>query len=378
MLNFSTGCTPSVCLPGREEDSHTDGVASLGNNTSIASTIENLPWTIEKYILQNKIRGILGDSARVYTCMRHRLNKAAVVPVMYSERYKNSFFSNLMICGSVWTCPVCGSKISHRRAQEIKLALSGWPGGLFMTTFTMQHNKNDRLVGLLDLLSEAYRSVKSGREFQEMKSSFGIIGSITATEIKYGSAGWHPHKHTLWLCDKKIQEKELIEINKIIEKSYLSSLYDLGGSALSGIAVKSNHVETGASEYISKWDISSELTQENKKNGGGMSPFDLVSADSREMNNLFCEYVHATKRKNKLVWSRGLKNFLRVNEKSDMQIASEEQADTASYILALISAEGWRTVLRKEIRGQILNIANGGDAEILYKYLKEQGIDLQE
>lgn len=378
MLNFSTEKIASAPLPGREEDSGADALGSLGNNTSIASTIENLPWTIEKYILQTKIRGILGDSARVYTCMRHRLNKAASVPVMYSETYKKSFYSNLMICGSVWTCPVCGSKISHRRAQEIKSALARWPGGLFMSTFTMQHNKADNLIDLLDCLSEAYRSLKSGREFQELKVSSGIVGSITATEIKYGSSGWHPHKHTLWLCDKKIQEKELIEINKILENSYLSSLYDLGGSALSGIAVKSNHVRPGASEYISKWDISSELTQENKKNSGGMSPFDLVSFDTREMNKLFCEYVQATKRKNKLVWSRGLKTFLRVNEKTDMQIALEEEADTASYILALISAEGWRTVLRKEIRGQILNIANGGDAEILYKYLKEQGIDLQE
>ena len=79
-----------------------------------------------------------------------------------------------------------------------------------------------------------------------------------------------------------------------------------------------------AEQYVSKWGIEDEITKGHTKKGreGGYTPFDLLqlSIENQEIygklpSKLFQEFAIAMKGARQLVWSRGLKKLLDIEEK---------------------------------------------------------------
>ncbi|MBV6574955.1 rolling circle replication protein, Rep63 protein, partial [Acinetobacter baumannii] len=83
---------------------------------------------------------------------------------------------------------------------------------------------------------------------------------------------------------------------------------------------------------VSKWGIESELTKGHVKKGrnGGFTPFDLLQLSlynetifEKDFGKLFQEFAIAMKGSRQLVWSRGLKALLDLDEKTDEELAEE-------------------------------------------------------
>nr|MBK6000655.1 hypothetical protein [Acinetobacter baumannii] len=96
---------------------------------------------------------------------------------------------------------------------------------------------------------------------------------------------------------------------------------------------------TYADQYVSKWGIESELTKGHVKKGrnGGYTPFDLLqfsmyneSVFEKDCGKLFQEFAIAMKGSRQLVWSRGLKALLELEEKTDEELAEETEKDAIS------------------------------------------------
>ena len=45
--------------------------------------------------------------------------------VCYSKEHEAAHVKGVMVCGSVWACPVCSRKVSKRRLDELTTALAG-------------------------------------------------------------------------------------------------------------------------------------------------------------------------------------------------------------------------------------------------------------
>lgn len=312
----------------------------------------------ERYACQSVSRKALPNE-RVNMCLR-KIN-GNHVSVYKHQKTGKSFFGGLLVCGSVWTCPVCAAKISEKRKQELESAFEQYRsngGHISMLTLTFSHKKMDRLRDILEQFGQATKKFMSGRAFNDIRSELGLIGRIRVLEVTYGDNGFHPHTHIALFHDNDVD----------LENMRLK-MFDLWEKACVKFGLKTNYehglnLQSGeeADEYISKhgtWSLEQELSKSHIKKAkfGSLSPFDFLrvylQTEDEKYLNLFREYATYFKGKRQVQWSQGLKKRFVLEEKTDEELAKEklEEAD----ILGLLNYEEWKTVLKYELRSMLLD-----------------------
>jgi len=315
---------------------------------------------------------------RVSRCLRYPFNKSDVEVYKHKET-KKAFYSGLAVCGSVWHCPVCAAKISERRRQELKHIFDSHlktGGKIALLTLTFSHKKNDSLKNLLQKFSKASGSFRSGKRYAKLRDQMGMIGSVRAFEITYGSNGFHPHTHTL-----------LFYTNEVDLKDIKDKMYDLWFNATNkqGLKINKEHgldLKTGekADEYLAKhgtWSLDREMTKSHIKKGKtdkqsgerSLTPFDFLRmyldyGDDKYLK-LFQEYGTCLKGKVQLAWHGGLKQLYQVEDKSDEQLATEsrEEAD----LLGMIDYFTWKRIVKTDKRATFLDLCEKKDFETALK-----------
>jgi hypothetical protein len=141
-----------------------------------------------------------------------------------------------------------------------------------------------------------------------------------------------------------------------------------GASSRHGVTVQDG---SAAAAYVSKWGkdprwtLAEEITKANVKtarSAGGRAPFallaDFAGGDSLA-GRLFRQYSEAFKGRRQLQWSRGLRDRLGLGvEKSDELLSSK--VDAADELLGSLTDQDWALVVRKEVRGPLLEAAAWG------------------
>ncbi len=283
------------------------------------------------------------------------------VTVYLNQSTGIAHYSGLITCGSVWDCPICSAKISNKRAIELKQGVSSWydQGGIVvMVTYTIRHNKGDRLSDLAKVMTNALRFVHSGAPYKRIKEKYNITGTVSATEIKYNPKfGWHYHKHQLLFIQGKTFEKE--KLSKWLYDRYNKYLKSEGYCSLPGIGVnvsdpddKNNQV----GDYINKWGIEDEITRGDHKDSESYTPFELL--DNEDMYELFVEYSRAMYGKRRLTYSRGLRALLGLGvDVEDVELASEDDTQDDDLELAIIPRLYWAYIVKHNLRAVLLDRA---------------------
>lgn len=322
-----------------------------------------------RYQMQAAAKYLLPNN-RVGICLRHQREKYGTVDVFKHRQTQKAFYGGLMVCGSVWICPVCASKISERRRGELKHASTSYReagGNLTMLTLTFSHSRTDKLKDLLSALGQAAAKFRTGKRFDKLRKELGIIGSVRALEITYGSNGWHPHIHLLNFHENEIDGWEREEYEERFYDMWLAACKKYGLSCSREHGVKLDDA-TEADQYIGKWGeliekrwgIDSEMTKSHIKQGReeGLTPFDflrrIVEDGDLEYAMQFKEYAAAMKGKTQLYWSRGLKQRFTIEERTDEEIAEskEEPAD----LLGGLTWQDWRYIIRNDYRAKLLDL----------------------
>mgnify|MGYP000119489705 CR=1 FL=1 len=97
--------------------------AALGINAKLRATLADTASRMaDRFALQSVARSILPKS-RTAKCLRIRAYQRDV-EVWKSKEHNTASYGGLQTCGSVWTCPVCSSKIAERRRVEIQGAIA--------------------------------------------------------------------------------------------------------------------------------------------------------------------------------------------------------------------------------------------------------------
>jgi len=127
-----------------------------------------------------------------------------------------------------------------------------------------------------------------------------------------------------------------------------------------------------ADDYIGKWGSEHEMTKAHIKKGheDSLTPFQFLdefgSGDER-FRGLFLEYAKAFKGKKQLIWSRGLRDLLKMEpELTDQELIEKEDPD--SDLFAQIPASVWAVVARREKMGDLLEVCRYGE-QALSDYL---------
>ena len=311
----------------------------------------------ERYAMQSVAKDLLPNE-RVKICLRNIV--ANDVEVRNHLKTNKAFYSGLMICGSVWICPVCAAKISEKRKNELFKATTVHKqaqGHLAMLTLTIRHKHSDALETLLEAFNEATKNMMTRKQYHEIRQEMGIVGRVKALEVTHGRNGWHPHAHIVIFYEN---ETNLKQMQKRMYKLWNAACKKFGLSTTESYGIDlqgAEHVQAYLSKHGS-WSIEQEMTKSHIKRGreSNMTPFDLLrdvlENDDDYSKALFREYASAFKGKRQLHWSRGLKDYFGVTDKTDEELAKEkvEQAD----LLGLLTSDQWRKVIRSEQRAQLL------------------------
>lgn len=322
-----------------------------------------------RYQMQSIVIHILPDN-RVGICLRCQVQKNGTVDVLKHREAQKAFYGGLMICGSIWVCPVCASKISERRRAELKRASTRHRelgGHLSMLTLTFSHSKSDALADLLKALGQATAKFRRGKRHDNIRGKLAIEGIVRALEIMYGDInGWHPHIHLLIFHQNEIEDWEREEYEDEFYKLWSTACEKYGLSCSREHGVKLEDA-TAADQYIGKWGdlvekrwgVDSEMTKSHIKKGrkNGLTPFDFIrrSAEDGDLEYApqFKEYAKAMKGKTQLKWSRGLKEKFLIKERTDEEVAAakEEPAD----VLGGLSCQDWSYIIKNDYRARLLD-----------------------
>ena len=325
-------------------------------------------------------RGLLGRGHRVNVCHRVPAKGADAVEVWRKvpdgDCQCGAHFKGVMVCGAVWLCAVCGSKISERRRAELETAIALWKaegGEVLLVTYTFSHGRHDVLGETLDKLAKARRRMKQGKVYDSIREDFGMIGTVQAFEITHGPAhGWHPHIHELVFVRSGADRGELRA--RLYEKWRRACVRSgLGEPSWEhGLDVRGGEE---AARYVSKgWGLEQEMTKGHIKDGRGKnrSPGQLLecSADPLadpghqvEARRLWLDYAAAMKGKQQLRWTPGLKARFAVPDLTDEELAAQVEED--AVLLARISLADWHLIARHRLQATVLALAEAGGADAI-------------
>jgi hypothetical protein len=339
----------------------------------------------------------------------------ADVHLMKSKEHQKAFFTGLVTCGSVWSCPVCSVKIQERRRLEIAKAIEwAYANGLqpVMVTLTFPHSRWDSVADLLSGQKDALTRLRKGAAWDRFKEYSGYEGLIRALELTFGEHGWHPHTHELWFVSRsavadlstpEAREREakarkcsvsdldhLVDMKSEIIKRWETACRASGMLADDKVAAFRKHAVDvkgwcSASEYLAKmddakhWGVDREIAKASSKAGKakGMHPFGLL-AEAGEGNDVagykFVEYSLAIRGKAQLFWSRGLKKRVGVDEKTDEELA-EEETDSADDLGQLTDID-WILIRNAGAQVKIIEAAEDGGWPAIQAALKVLRLNL--
>lgn len=333
------------------------------------SKMEYATRRIERYALQEVARSILREMVerngkmtyvhQVRNCLRAKITKQKGVTLFYNVEREQANFGNLQRCYSVWNCPICSMTITEGRRSELKKGLSNWTdagGHAYLATFTNSHHRGDNLADLLPSQKKAFVKFWQKRKVTEMLKRLGYKGRIVATEVTWGEQnGWHPHYHMIFFFDHEINPQGL---QSFLALEWQDACIKAGLKApdlIHGVDVRNG---TRAAEYVSKWGLEDEVTKGHLKKGlnGSLTPFDLLRGASanNHFKTLFKQFADVFKGKQQLVWSKGLKDLLGIEQMTDEELI--EETEKTSIEVRELGELIWQLVLKYEKRAHVLEL----------------------
>ena len=298
------------------------------------------------------------------------------VGVHLANEHKKAFFSGLVTCGSVWSCPVCAAKVQERRREEIAKGIDwAYANRLqpVMVTLTFPHKAWQELGQLLEQQTDALHRLRAGAPWGRVKAWAGYQGLIRALELTHGANGWHPHTHEIWFVRADLDADELkAKVLKRWQSSCIrAGLLDTNDSAqieafqAHAVDIKGN---CSASDYLAKqddsrhWGADREMAKASTKAGKakGVHPFALLAAAATctRSAELFVSYSLNMRGKRQLFWSAGLKGKVGIDDLTDETLAEQERED--ADMLGKLDQDDWHTVRQAGARAAVLDAAELG------------------
>ena len=344
---------------------------------------------LRRYQLQNHAARLLPQEGIAH-CLRRPTAIAPVVEVQFVPTKRSAHYRGLQMCKSVWHCPICAAKISEKRRGELARLIEkhiAAGGSVYMTTYTIRHDRYDDLADLVDRFLVARRKMRQGRRGMALRKNYGVVGTVSVLEVTWsGENGWHPHQHELVFTagelDADAYEQEARQAWKDAAAGQGLTMNDHGFVLQRTYGAVADYIAKYGREPAveNPWGVESEMTKGHVKQGQEekhYTPFALLAAIADGVTRLepkFEEYGRVFKGRKQLNYSPGLKKMYQEEEKSDEDLIEEPQAEEAFTILE-IEKEPWAQVVGANVRGSLLEHARVGRIGDCVAGLEELGIE---
>lgn len=326
---------------------------------------------VERWLLKRCASTLLGSKHRTCQCNAWFAPSATYIPIIHGNSGRCSY-RNLVICGHVWTCPLCAARITEGRRIELNNAMNmAKVKGLspYLITLTFAHGKGDSLPDTLDAFGKARKRLFTGRSADIFRQLVGYVGMVRTIEITHGQSGWHPHAHILLFASKRLDTTTIWGDIAPRWKKALNA-FGLDCDLIIGCKVDDG---SRAQSYVSKWGMPEEMTKghlKKSRDNKGKSIWDLLRSygeGDKQSGALFVEFAKAFKGQRQLHWSHGLKEFLGVVVEEDSDLAQKE-IDTNGRNIAgkVLVKDIWKLIRQYRLESELLAFA------------EKMGVDLEQ
>jgi hypothetical protein len=268
-------------------------------------------------------------------------------------------YAGLTSCGDVWCCPVCSAKVRNARSVEIADAAGRWMDtghGLYMAVLTVPHDAGMPLAQLWEAMTKALQAVRSGKAYQQVKADLGIVVTLTGKEVTEGANGWHPHLNLLFFTAEPASGDGLFDLLVYLRRAWAYQVVKAGlgePDRLHGVKVEICYTGADAGLYVAKCQdggsVGNELARGDLKSAGKghRTPFEILADLERyglvSDRDLWEEYEQVMRGKRALVWSRGYRAILGMDqEQTDEELAA---AEVGGHPVASLPSETWSAVV---------------------------------
>ena len=334
------------------------------------------------------------------------------VSLDYKSDANRARYSNLISCGSVWSCPICSDLIHRERRNnlmQINLLMEK-THHIVMFTLTLSHKRETPFSASRFALREAYSRLRKPVRWRKFKKQIGYEFDVTAIEVTFGHLnGFHPHFHVLAYLKKSAVEllrtvdddgetqhgldALVIILWRYLNTEWINQLKLLGFSASPEYAVRVDASDSYVADYVAKfgrlprkWTIEDEMTRTSKKAGKlheRFTPHQLLyeySINSQEWaGRVWLQYAVEMYGKTQLRLSKGFKRYLNENGIhliSDELAAQSEQNDESYHALGSFTSDEWSRLLDAGLRGLLLDYVSAvnGDGNKIRQFLVDAGV----
>lgn len=307
----------------------------------------------QKFLMQDGLRDVQRD--RVAKCGIVRI--AADVELRRRLDGPRAFFDAVLICGSVWACPMCGAKIRATRAEEVERVVEVHGiRRVLMLTLTVAHGAGDALKRVRCGVSQAMARLTRGEPWVRFKQRYGLIGRIRGLETTHGiQNGWHPHIHALIFLERPLTPRELDQASAWLAARWANVVErELGPAHRPGDAYGVLLSPCHRANYLAKLGL--ELTapgRGKRAKPAHRTPFEIgwdYATERRPGDGLiwraYCDGMFGAQ---SLTWSPVLRErFALGDDRPDEELVKDRPA--TSELITRIPAATWDRLLRKDAR----------------------------
>lgn len=402
------------------------GRGGLGSITKSQSKNYSQKDTDSKRVARKQVFTLKNQSAKLMTshrvcgCCNFRVDKNDLVGIKVSTNQnsgtatRKATLTNVFRCDSIWVCPVCAQRILAQRGKEIEQAIqinekNGF--SVFMLTLTHSHSRDDELKPKLKLIGKALTRFFGDRTMQAVFEKCGLIGHIKALEFTHSfENGWHPHNHILMFSrfapddfknmqiavtyDKDgfirlvtakrykmmKQRNQLSSISHVTIEQFIKHYWR---KCCLSVGLGEPSYERGATlqdadkakSYLTKFKTAQEMTSTSKQaKGSSRNQWQLLQDSMNgdaQASALFIEYAEATKGQRQLVWSRGLKEFFKIEQVEDSQceVPDDDDMIVVDETVVYLENEQWYFVRKNNLIPELLDIAELFGVDKLKEYI---------
>lgn len=318
-------------------------------------------------------------------------------------------------CANPLLCFCCAPKIHYKRGQEVELIsniMYDYDYRWLFVTFTCRHDWDDDPVKQVDLFQEAQRKMRSGRRFQAWKEKWGYEHQIRSIEMTDDSptakykTGCHFHNHVImFFKHDDFTEEECQQCRDELSDLWLDALQKVGLwdgvtkkdfmkiRAVVAKCPRKNESKKGveAARYAAKGascELAPGIFAKFGRLPARISHWEVMALAFTKFPHMIpraLSVMQALKGRSWIQFSRGLKEFCGIEDKTDDDLMKE---DLQVIIYEYEDHKLWKSIDRYKQQAAIRQAIeeyqkNGGEnlynACDYYSRLVENGLDpLQE
>lgn len=238
------------------------------------------------------------------------------------------------------------------KAQEVTL---GWENGW---------HAHLHILLLVDLPGAA-RDLRADAEAAWAEVAGATDGRVRAAKVRKAQRRDEDAAEAQRIADQGIGRERERELHAWLYDRWRTMVLKCGGrepSRRRGVDIRTVRHGNVVGLYISKlqegdrehkgWAVGQEMSRQDLKKGrlDSLVPLELLDTDGlsdeqvQRQRAYWLEYVHATKGRRAMTWSRGLKEAAGISEVDDEEIVAEDAEDTEDDRVLIIRAAAWRGI----------------------------------